>query len=270
MDEETGHSAFVSDIQPPITRTTDPQREIQEGRETNYAVTLTGAANPANPFGISFNGGKKKTMNIKQQVRLSPITWGQDDCFGRVWWNYDIGDDSRGVERRDWLPHELPLANFKFPGVDNPPENFRLEVASFWSEHRTELEERKGKSWSQLLAGTRKKPQVTYRNFCHVLLLQIPSRQTKDTRYTGSQTIRLEKFEGSKRKECTPPGLVISSVAPQKCPAVQGGVTVTGDVSGTDFIVLVCQTTLTYLFNKDKQWPDLDQPRPFPRAVLLQ
>jgi hypothetical protein len=269
MDEATGHKALVSDIQPTNTRATDPQREVQEGSETNYGATLTGAANPTNPFGISFTGGKKKTMNSKRQVNMSPITWGKDSRFGRVWWNYDIGDDIRGDEHRDWLPEELPSAQFRFPGISSPPENFRLEIASFWSVKRIKSEEPIEKSWSQPLTGTRKKP-LTYRNFCHVLLLQIPSRQTKDTRYTGSQTIRLEKFEGSKRKECTPPGLVISSVAPEKCPDVKGGVTVIGDVSGTDLIVLVCQTTLTYLLYQDEQWPDLDRPLPFPQAVLLQ
>jgi hypothetical protein len=235
-------NSMVLNSLPETTHATDGQQEVQEAKEKNYQGSVGGGFPKF--FNIGFNGGYKTGRTTKYQVSLSEITC-EIPAKGQVYWLYYMGNNIRRDTSKDFPEKERPSATFKFSRKDDDPvvlpPSIQLDIASFWSCDRKKME-----------ASPEQVKKYSFRNFCHVLFLEIPSNLTKDIDYNDCPTVHLgnRKPLDGKQSEFACIKSVDQEELNLKEPIARGEVAVTTRISGmfeSDLSLYICMLSILYL-----------------------
>ena len=119
----------------------------------------------------AFTMTNERTEGTEKTLYTSPIT--QHYKVGKIWWDYEIGDDRFQKEGYKMPRNDFPTVHFEFNNT-SPPKHIDIAITSFWSKispTRSEPNRSLIQKLLDLFSSARGAPCVSFSNLFQIVAL---------------------------------------------------------------------------------------------------
>ncbi|KAF9003901.1 hypothetical protein BDQ17DRAFT_464729 [Cyathus striatus] len=126
--------------------TIDIERALSTSlRDGEVKYTKAKGKSSSHGFGINFglksfsavyNFARGKTSSNQYETKIYTCSISTTEIDGRASWIFQVDDPKRQIEGEELRDHKLPRVKFQFLDSQGPPQDFEVQVASFWKAAR--------------------------------------------------------------------------------------------------------------------------------------